>query len=178
MLKLEPTAPEGPHTLFSLKEICTVTCSFNDKQKEINKSILWVHPVSLDDHLLIRFSHTISEKTFALFIDRHARAKHNYLYSLQKTTEKDPMHEFTWDDKFMPSDEKEKDRSTAGHRGLLPQENQRQSPKYERTTKRGFISDKEHDSSYLIVVIWILLDLQWCPYLISNLFWFHNWLKQ
>lgn len=44
-------------------------------------------------------------------------------------------------------------------------------------TKGGCISAKDHNPSYIIVLIWIFLDLQWCLCLISNLFWFYIWLK-
>lgn len=63
----------------------------------------------LDDHPLIKFGHTSSERTFAGFIDHHARSKDYYLCSPQKTIEKNPVHQFAWDDKFMPSDEKERE---------------------------------------------------------------------
>ena len=92
MLKLEFIAPESPQTLFSLKEIFVVTCNSNDKQKEINRTILWVFLMTT---FLIKFSHTISEKTFEIFIDHHAHSEYYYLCSLQKTIEKDPVHKFT-----------------------------------------------------------------------------------
>ena len=34
MLKPESTPPEGAHALFPLKEMFTVTCNFNDKEKK------------------------------------------------------------------------------------------------------------------------------------------------
>lgn len=42
LLTPQATAPQGPNTFFSPKEIFIVTCNFNDKRKEIDRGILCI----------------------------------------------------------------------------------------------------------------------------------------
>lgn len=127
----------------------------------------------------MEFNHTISEKTFAFFIDHHAGSKYYLLpfLSVEKNTGELSAYIFIWDGKFKPRDEKEKTDSIVGSLGLLPQESLHKSPKYDNRIQRWeSISAKQHVPSYLLNSF--SLNLQWCLYLISNLFWLHNWLKQ
>lgn len=85
-LKLESTAPQGPCTLVSPKEIFIVTCNFHCKQNKKNQQ---KHSVDhLDDNVLIEFSHSISERAFAFFIDHPAGSERCFLCSGQKRTER------------------------------------------------------------------------------------------
>lgn len=86
----------------------------------------------------MEFNHTLSEKTFAFFIDHHAGSKYYLLpfLSVEKNTGELSAYIFIWDGKFKPRDEKEKTDSIVGSLGLLPQESLPKSPKYDNRIQR------------------------------------------
>lgn len=130
-------SPWGSKHIILPKEIVIVTRNFNGKQNKKKSieascgSLGWQRSKWVQPHYF--------RKDLCIFYWPSCRPQGLLPLFCAEQKREDPVHTFTGDDKFMPSDETEKrDRSIIGHLGLLPRENLHQSSKSDSHVQRGF----------------------------------------